>query len=496
MKKTSLLLCFLWVGVLSFSQKVIKPSKQVTKKAATTDSTINNALDNLKENTSNNFATVSLDDNDLSEGTSQNVSSVLTAGRDPFMSAAAYNFSALRFRARGYDGDLSGTYINGISMDNLDNGYTPFATWGGLNDVFRNRDQTVGLRPSTFAFGEIGNTTSFDVRASKQRKQTEVGYSFSNRNYVHRTDVTHNSGINKKGWAWSVSGSRRYADEGYFPGTMYDGWSFFAAVDKRIKQNHLLSLVVFGAPTKAGRQGTAVKEAFDLVGNDYNPLWGWQSGKKRNANITRTNQPVAILTHDFRINNNTSLVSAISFSTGDRGSSFIDWYHVDNPSPIYYRYLPSYWDDENIKAQLTKEWKTNDNVRQINWARLYDANRYDTVPFNGNKGKRSRYIQGEYLTNTTKFNFNTVLNTRIGDHTEFTAGASYQYQKNTNSKRVVDLLGGNYFADLNQFAERINSTNKDLPQPNVLTPNRVVKVGDDYGYNYDITIQRLSLIHI
>ncbi|MBS4042494.1 MAG: TonB-dependent receptor [Chitinophagaceae bacterium] len=488
MTKTRLLIFFLLISIYSIAQTKTSASKKTDNFKPVKDT-----LDILRDNVANNISTISIDENDLGDGVSQNVSSILTAGRDPFLIAAAYNFSALRFRMRGYESDLSAVYINGISMDNLDNGFTPFGVWGGLNDVMRNRDVSIGLRPNTYAFGDIATTTFFDTRASKQRKQSEVGYVFSNRNFQHRIDFTHNTGISKKGWAFSLSGTRRYAAEGYFAGTTYDGWSWFAAADKRIGQNHLLSLVAFGAPTTTGRQGTAVKEAFDLVGTtNYNPFWGWQNGKKRNANNVRTDQPFLILTHDFRINNNSSLVTAVNYSSGDRASSNLDWYRADNPNPLYYRYLPSYWEDPNLKAQLTKEWQTNDDVRQINWNRLYDANRAQQETFNGVTGKRSRYVQFEYVTNATKMNANTVYNTRIGDHVEITSGATYQYQKNHNYKKIIDLLGGDYYVDLNQFAERINANNPDLPQSNLLNPNRIVRVGDDYSYNYDITIKRAS----
>jgi len=490
MKKTTFMFCLLFIGITSYAQKQMKPKENSKKNA---DTTLTKVLDELKDNANNNIASISLDDNDLGEGSnSQNVSSVLTAGRDPFTNAAAYNFFALRFRVRGYESDLFGTYINGVSMDNLDNGFTPFGLWGGLNDVTRNRDVSNGLRPNTFAFGDIGSTTLLDVRASKQRKQTEIGYAFSNRNYTHKLDITHSSGISKKGWAFSFSGSRRYADEAYFPGSFYNGWSWFAAVDKRINQKNTISLAVFGAPTETGRQGTAIKEAFDLVGDNYNPNWGWQSGKKRNATVARSNQPIAIFSHDLRLNNNTNITTALSASIGERGSSNLDWYHADNPSPLYYRYLPSYWEDEGIKAQITKEWQTNDNVRQVNWARMYDANRGQRDSINGVVGRRSRYVQFEYLTKTTKYNFNTVINTRIGDNTEFTGGISYQYQKNNNHKKLIDLLGGDFYVDVNQFAERIVANDPNYPQNDLNNPNRIVRVGDDYGYNYDIVINKSS----
>ena len=111
------------------------------------DSTI---IDDLKSSVLDNIPVISLDDNDLAGASDQNISSLLTAGRDPFFNAATFSFSALRFRIRGYSSDYASTYINNVPMDNLDDGYTPFGLWGGLNDVFRNRDINIGVRYNTF----------------------------------------------------------------------------------------------------------------------------------------------------------------------------------------------------------------------------------------------------------------------------------------------------------------------------------------------------------
>lgn len=166
-------------------------------------------IEEIKDGILDNIPTVSIDDNDLGDGGNQNVSSILTAGRDPFFSAASFNFSAVRFRIRGYDNDHFSTFLNGVPMDNLDNGFTPFGLWGGLNDVMRNRDVSWGLRYNTFTFGDIGGNTHIDARASRQRAQTQVSYAASNRNYNNRVMLTHSTGVSKKGWAFSLSGSRR-----------------------------------------------------------------------------------------------------------------------------------------------------------------------------------------------------------------------------------------------------------------------------------------------
>lgn len=464
-------------------------------------------ISDLKDAVLDNIPTVSLDENDMGDGGNQNISSLLTAGRDPFYSAASFNWSAVRFRVRGYDNDLFSTYMNGIPMDNLDNGFTPFGLWGGLNDVMRNRDVSWGLRNNTFAYGDIGSNTNIDSRASKQRAQTSFSYASSNRNYNNRVMITHSTGLNKKGWAFSVSGSRRWAGEGYVPGTYYDGWGYFAAVDKRIGQNHLLSLTVFGAPTENGRQGASVQEMIDLSGtNYYNPNWGYQNGKKRNASVGKTHQPVIILTHDFRLNNKTTITTAGGYSFGDRSVTALDWYNAADPRPDYYRYLPSYtrtWastTDAGQADQLYQDMKNNVNLRQINWQNLYNVNRAsymtitnaDGVAGNNVSGLRSRYIIEERVINTQRINGNTVINTKFGDRIDFTAGLTYQYQNNHYFKKVNDLLGGQFYVNVNQFAER------DFPVDNVANqfdadhPNRILHVGDKFGYDYNIRISRAS----
>ncbi len=462
------------------------------------DSTI---LDDIKDNVLDNIPVISLDDNDQSDGSSQNISSILTAGRDPFLSAAAFNFSASRFRIRGYDGDMSGTYMNGIPMDNLDNGFTPYGLWGGLNDVMRNRDVSMGLRYNTFAFGDIGITTSLDSRASKQRKTTSFSYANSNRSYDHRWMLTHSTGISKKGWAFTLSGSRRWADEGYVSGTYYDGWSYFVGADKRIGQKHLLSLVAFGTPTENGRQGPAVTEMMDLAGTHYyNPYWGFQNGKKRNANIGKSFQPVFILTHDYRINNNTSVISAAGFSTGKRSTSGMDWYNAPDPRPDYYRYLPSYQTDPYQKDQVTALLQNNEAARQLDWQNFYDVNRDHTatvqnangIQDNSVTGHRSLYIVQDRVTNTQKFNFNSVVNTRLSNHADFTGGVSYQWQRNNYYQKVEDLLGGEFYVDINQFAERDFPNDNSAAQNDLNNPNRIVKTGDKYGYNYDVDVSKIA----
>jgi hypothetical protein len=497
MKHFSLLVFSLLVYVTLSAQSSAN-NKLAVDSVAKKDSLV---IEDLKDNELDNIPTISLDDNALSDNSSQNVSSPLTAGRDPFYAASYYNFSPLRFKSRGYDANFSGAYINGIPMDNLDNGFTPYGLWSGLNDVLRNRSVSIGLGNNNFSFGDVGNTVNIDTRASKQRAQTSISYGLSDRNYTDKFSITHSTGLSKKGWAFTFSGSRRWSSEGYVPGTYFNGWSYFAGVDKKLGKNNLLSLVAFGAPTEDGLAGASTMEMMNLAGSHYyNPDWGYQNGQKRNADVAKTNEPVFILTHELHINKKTTLVTAAGYSFGTKSTSGLDWYNAPDPRPDYYGYLPSnYADDPYQQQQLQQLFSNNENTRQIDWQELYNINRNNIATINdvngiaGNAvtGIRSLYILSDRVTDTKRFNANTTLNTTFGK-VRFTAGVSYQSQKNNYYEKVDDLLGGEFYVDLNQFAQRDYPNNPGAYQNNINDPNRILHVGDKYGYDYDIDINKLQ----
>lgn len=458
-------------------------------------------VEEAKDNLLDNIPILSVDESDNSDGSAQNVSSLLTAGRDPFFNNAAFHFNAVRFRFRGYNADAFSTMINGVAMDNLDNGFTPFGLWGGLNDVLRNRDVTMGLRPTGYAFGDFGGLTYIDTRASRQRKQTIIGYSAANRSYDNQVKFYHSTGLDKKGWAFTVAGSARWADEGFVQGTYFRGASAFLGIDKRVNDRHLISLVAMMAPTENGRANSSVEE-LQVLANDpyYNSFWGYQNGKKRNVSVAKVFQPFFILTHDWKINDKMSLVTAGSYLFGKRSVSGFDWYNAADPRPEYYRYLPSYQEDPNERDFLTQQMQNDINLRQINWHALYNVNYnsmetvYDANGIKGNTvtGRRSHYIVEDRVVYTNRMNFNTVFTANLGKHADLNAGASYQYQKNQYYKEVNDLLGGAFYMDVNQFAERDFRGNDNASQNDLNTPNRILRKGDRFGYNYDIDIKKAA----
>ncbi|MCX6290384.1 MAG: TonB-dependent receptor [Bacteroidetes bacterium] len=444
-------------------------------------------LKSAKGKTDNdNIPTVTLSDDDLKESATGHVSSSLSSSRDAFTSATTYAFSIARFRVRGYESGNEITLMNASPMTDLINGRTMFNTWSGLNDVMRSRESSMGLAPAAFSFGGIGGSSIIDSRASHQRKQLQVSYSASNRAYDNRLMATYGSGLLSGGWSYSFSYSRRWADEGYIPGTFYDGHSYFASVEKAINSKHSLSLTAFGAATKNGRSGAATMEMYDLANSHYyNPDWGYQNGKKRNAVVGDSHQPTFILTHEWTINEKSSLESAVSFMTGKSKVSGLDWYNATDPRPDYYRNLPSYvlssTSDTVLYHQAFALYSSNESMRQINWDHLYEVNR--------NTGDTAKYVLSNRVKDDRIINLNTFYHNTITDIITVYGGLTYQSQSSEYYKELKDLLGGKYFVNLNQFADQTVAGNN---QNDLNKPNEHVYVGDRYGYDYVANISQVS----
>lgn len=439
---------------------------------------------------------ISLDDNELADGDEegmegQNVSGLLTGSRDPFINTVAYTFGSYRFQPRGYDRNQQEVLINGVPMNDVETGNAYWSQWGGLNDVFRGRSQTYGLQASEFGFGGINGTVFFDATAASQRRQVRATYSVANRSCRNRAMLTYNTGMMQNGWAFSLSASRRWAQEGYIPGTFYDSYSYFAAASKKLDSKNMLHLTLFGAPTRRGKMSPAVQEAYDLAGsNYYNPNWGYQNGKKRNARIGDVHQPVAILTYDYTPSEKTRWQTSIAYQFGANKNSALDWYNGDNPRPDYYRYMPSYYASDSTSKDPSDARFLQQ--QQIDWDGLYQANysnyetQYDVNGIAGNNvfGRRSVYVVSSYVDDIKKGMISSSLQQALSDRITLHAGLRFMDQRTETYRQLDDLLGGDYFVNLNQFALYNTQLGQDINQFDLNTPNRIIKEGDRYNFNY------------
>lgn len=452
------------------------------------------ATDISTSSAADEITVVTIDDLDaIDNDDANNFSSVLTSGRDPFDEAATFNLSPGRFRARGYNNEDTELYFNGMPANDLDDGRVFWNSWGGLNDVTRSQSNVLSLRNSDFAFGGLRGATFIDMRASVQRVQTRLVYTLSNRSFNHRMMITKSSGMQKNGWAYSFSVSKRWAETGYVKGTHFDSYGYYLAIDRKLGEKHTISLMGIGAPLRRGKTSAVVQEMFDLANdNFYNPNWGYQNGEVRNSREDRIHQPIISLRHDWAISRNTRIMTSLGYQFGKFGNTRLDWYLAADPRPDYYRKLPSYQETEEGKLAVTNYLTSSEANRQLDWDGMYLANKLrirtindvDGIPGNNVTGRSSAYIVEEQRFDVNKMAFNSILNTQFGEKIAFTAGIQLLRESNHNFKVVDDLLGGDFYQDFDDFALRDFPGNLTALQNDINRPNRIVKEGDIFGFDY------------
>lgn len=443
------------------------------------------------------------------EGSGQYISGLLSSRGDVFTANASYQFSPMRFRVRGFDGKYNQTYINGVLMNDAERGFFTYSQVGGLNDMLRTRENMNGMEASTFTFGNVGGAQNINVRASAIRKGLKVSQVASNRTYVSRTMATYATGLMNNGWAFAVSASYRWANSGYVEGTFYDAWAFAAAAEKRFNDRHSLSLTVLGAPTHRGQQAGSTQEAYDLSpkrtffftqgkgygNNNYNANWGYQNGVVRNARQVKSFTPIAILSHEWRINEMSKLTTSLGYKYQMDGRTAMNWYKAADPRPDYYRNLPNYYltldnTSANLKSAELREnlWKNDVNYRQINWDRMYQTNYLANE-----RGMSGRYMVENRRNDQQVITLNSVLNYKFNEAWKLDGGIELQSTMAYHFKLVDDLLGAKYWIDIDQYGERDNPGNPDFMQNDLNNPDRPVYVGDRFGYDYNIYANNAKL---
>lgn len=454
------------------------------------------AEDTLETNTP--VFVTTLDDGENSSGSAGNISGLLQSSRDVFAATAGFNFSAARFRIRGYQSDKTMILLNGIPMNDLETGRGTWYRWGGLNDVTRYSETKNWLTDNPYHFGGIGGYSNIDSKATGVRKGSRLSYASTNRAYSHRLMYTIGTGMQKNGWAFAMSLSTRYSQEGYVEGTFYQAYSYFLAAEKKINASHSLNLSILGAPTLRGKSSISVNEAYELTGDPfYNSYWGYQtkpdgSRTKRNSRVADSHMPIIALSHEWKTSEKSRLKTSVYSSFGKYGQTALNWYDAQDPRPDYYKYLPSYYEGINdpLNAQrMYNNWQ-NPATRQVQWDNLYYANSKNIFTFkdeNGNiieEGLRSKYIVENRWNNLMSGGLSTLYSVNINKASIHT-GLYLQTQRNHYFNTIEDLMGGDFWVDVNQFAEQ-DFIDPQAAQSDLQNPNRVVREGDVFANNYYI----------
>ena len=471
------IILFLFKSISQTNNQSLKQNKPLTQEAL------------VSQNNSDSIAVIEIDNLNSGINNNVNIASLLTASRSPFYGITSYAFYQFRYRFRGYESMNSNSCLNGAALVNLESNTSLESTLIGLNEILYNRESTIGINKSSFAFGGIGTNSNIDTRSVKQKKQTSFGYSGSNTGNINRWFYKHSTGVNSKGWAFVYSGSFHYSKEGYIPGTYSNGVSYYLGIDKRINQKNLISFLTYNSVNETGKGSYQTKEAFELGGSHYyNSVWGYQMGKKRNSAISVNNIPVIQLIHERYVSSKTNIITSVNYLIGERGNTSLNSYHATIPSSVYYANMPSFYlhfgnNDIAMYNVVDNTWRKDESVRQTNWNNLYQSNKGAGDSLMGLIGNRAHYLLGNAITTTYQLGMNSTYNTVIDDKLFIVGGVSYQSEVDEHYMKAEDMLGSDYYVDANQFAEFNFSATKYNQQ------DSIIRKGGKFLYDYKMMIQ-------
>ena len=376
--------------------------------------------------------------------------------------ALDYNLSAVRFSRRGIAHYDRTTYLNGVEI--------PFIGGSTIRTLQLYEEQS-------------SKSTSLHID-SLNREQTSAGFAFSSRGMPYSISFSSAQKINND-WSLAASLTAQTGRDLHIEGLFGNSLDINAVASKTWNDRHSLSVALFANPSMRSSRLASTEEAFRLTGNRlYNPAWGYQNGKLRNSRIRREFLPTIFAGYDWQIDDKTRLDVAIAITAGVKKYSALEWYDTQTPAPDNYRYMPSYFVDENdIFSAVEAAWIGGDSrYTQINFDHLIVTNRI-------NNGKAVYAIADRAKrTISTSAQIGATTICGIGS---ISYGLDIKISNHRNYKQMRDLLGAEYTLDLDYFLLDDDSYGNSL-QNDMASPNRQVMKGDRFGYDYAINERYLA----
>ena len=414
---------------------------------------------------------------------SQDIPMILNSTPGVYATQSGGGDGDARITIRGFNQRNVAVMIDGIPVNDMENGWVYWSNWFGLDAVTSNIQVQRGLGASKLAIPSVGGTMNILTKGTGNKSggviKQEVG-SFGKL----RTSVGYNSGRLDNGWGYTLAGSYKQSD-GFVDQTWSQGYFYYAKIQKELG-NHILSLSAMGAPQKHGQRSwksdiatydtTLARElgdnsSFDTLHEDgnkrivnkgiaYNKHWGYldrwsvdANGDTIHANeILNTKQnyyhkPQFALRDFWKVNDRLHISNILYASFGKGGGTSLK----ENGEDFEY--------DKNGQINLQKIY--NDNIQ-------YNG-REGTGPFStqseesmyqkalGNRESEAETFLRSSINNHYWYGLLSTANLELNNSITLSGGMDLRYYKGEHYAEVYDLLGGDFVLDPNRSDQQNTS---------------------------------------
>lgn len=376
-----------------------------------------------------------------------------------------------RINIRGFNQRNIAVMIDGIPVNDMENGWVYWSNWFGLDMATRSIQVQRGLGASKLAIPSVGGTMNILTSGIEAKRSLSLKQEVGSDMFL-RTSLSFNSGRLKNGWGITAAGSYKEGN-GEVDMTWTKGYFYFFRVDKKLGR-HLLSLTGMGAPQSHGQRAYTMalsrldtewagKLGIDTneyspgptnLGLTHNPHWGWLSRdsvnrEQVNEKLNYYHKPQFSLRDFWTINTHFSVSNIIYLSIGNGGGTGL----TGTPPPIL----------------------TGDEAGLVNFQQVYDNN----VKQNGTLTSGKGIIMRSAINNHVWTGLLSTLDYRFNDQLKVSGGIDMRYYVGQHYQIAYDMLGADFWIDEIKTSELRDKTN----------PENKRNQGDIISFNNDGLVQ-------
>jgi iron complex outermembrane receptor protein len=314
-----------------------------------------------------------------------------------------------RINIRGFDQRNVAVTINGIPVNDMENGWVYWSNWAGLGDAVSTIQVQRGLGASKLAINSVGGTMNIITKSTDAKPGASVMTSLTDYGQYKIMGYA-STGLMDNGFALTTVLSKT-AGNSYVDGTWINGYSYFMTLAKKINERHKLVLTGIGAPQSHGQRSSGLTPGqYDTLDRRFNGDIGYYNdGTLFNDRVNYYHKPQFSLNHYWNVSEKTSVNSSLYYSIGHGGGS----------------------------GRLGSSYsRTAEGLLDIQAA--YDYNVANPDVTNGGV----KYAQRNSVNNHYWTGLITTVNHKINANMDLTLGLDARSYRGEHFREVRDLLGG------------------------------------------------------
>lgn len=346
-------------------------------------------------------------------------------------------FGDAKLNIRGFSQENIAVLINGVPVNDMENGSVFWSNWAGLSDVTSLLQVQRGLGSSKLAIASVGGTVNIITRAADRKESGKVSLDFGNDGY-YKSAFSYNSGKSAKGWSTSFLLART-AGSTYANGTDFEAYNYYFALGYQPNEKHDIQFTMTGAPQYHNQRAFEIKlqtlinrGSYDNPDRRYNEQEGRLNGEEYTFRRNYYHKPVLSINWDWKIAPNSKL-STVAYGSFGRGAGTGDLSGTGG------------------KRASDPSFQTADGL--VN----FDA----IVAYNQSTTPDKALIRRASINSHNWYGLITSFNQKINDNFNFTVGFDGRYYYGYHYQVVSDLLGAQSYRD-----GGLATSNKNLYAPN------------------------------